>query len=199
MAFRERQQGFTMVEAMVALVVLVFGLLGALAMQSAAISNTKISADRSIAAIHTSSILSKMNSNQDYWQTIPVGFDIGIGADGTISDLGAGSDGADLEAAGVDCVVQACSPLETAAYNLKNWVLRGTSFGNDGGISNRLSAPVARVRRVGNDFPVMLEVTIRWNEKRSTAAAPMGNGFYVAGDTAANAQRAIDFTVRARP
>lgn len=199
MDFREDQNGFTLVEAMVALVVLLFGILGAVAMQSAAISNTKISADRSVAAIHASSILSKMNSNEDYWQTIPVGFDIEISANGTISDLGAGSDGADLDAAGVDCVAEVCSPLETAAHNLKNWVVGGTSFGDAGGISNRLSAPAARIRRIGNDFPVMLEVTIRWNEKRSTSAAQMANTFYNDGTTAANAQRAIDFTVRARP
>ncbi len=199
MKFREDQSGFTLVEVMVALVVLLFGILGAIAMQTAAISNTKISADRSIAAIHSSSILSKMNSNEDYWQTIPVGFDIAIAADGTISDLGAGSDGADLEAAGVDCVAEVCSPLETAAHNLKNWILGGTSFGDAGGISNRLSVPAARIQRIGNDFPVMLEVTIQWNEKRSASAAQMGNTFYAAGTTAANAQRAIEFTVRARP
>ena len=199
MVIRQQQNGFTIVEAMVALVILVFGILGAIAMQSAAVSNTKIAADRSLAAIHASSILSKMNTNEDYWQTIPVGFDIGIAADGTISDIGAGSDGADLEAAGADCVADVCSPLETASYNLKTWVQGGTSFGNDGGISNRLPTPTARIRRIGNDFPVMLEVTIRWNEKRNTSAAPMANDFYTAGNTAANAQRAIEFTIRARP
>jgi type IV pilus assembly protein PilV len=199
MNFRNRQSGFTIVEAMVALVILLFGILGAVAMQSAAISNTKIAADRSLAAIHASSILSKMNSNEDFWQTIPVGFDIAIAADGTISDLGGGSDGADLEAAGADCVANVCSPLETAAHNLKTWVQGGTSFGIDGGISNRLPTPAARIRRIGNDFPVMLEVTIRWNEKRSATAGEMSNDFYAAGNTAANSQRGIEFTIRARP
>jgi type IV pilus assembly protein PilV len=199
MNFRKKQNGFTIVEAMVALVILLFGILGAIAMQSAAVSNTKIAADRSLAAIHASSILSKMNTNEDYWQTIPVGFDIAIAADGTISDLGGGSDGADLNAATADCVSDVCSPLETAAHNVKNWVLGGTSFGSAGGISNRLPSAAARIRRIGNDFPVMLEVTIRWNEKRSTSAAPMANTFYTAGNTAANSQRAIEFTIRARP
>ena len=199
MEFRKQQAGFTLIEAMVALVILVFGILGALAMQSAAVSNTKIAADRSIAAIHTSSILSKMNSNEDYWQTIPVGFDIQIAADGTISDLGSGSDGSDLEAAGTDCVTDVCSPLETAAYNLKKWVQGGTSFGNAGGFGDRLPTPAARIRRVGNDFPVMVEVTIRWNELRRTSGTPMASSFYAAGTTAATAQRGIDFTVRARP
>jgi type IV pilus assembly protein PilV len=199
MDFKYKQDGFTLIESMVALVILLFGILGALAMQSAAVSNTKIAADRSIAAIHTSSILSKMNSNEDYWQTVPVGFDIAIAADGTISDLGAGTDGADLEAAGTDCVSDVCSPLETAAYNLKNWVQGGTSFGSDGGISNRLPAPTTRIQRIGNDFPVMLEVTILWNEKRSTSGAPMAASFYAAGNTAANSVRGIQYTVRARP
>ncbi len=199
MDFREKQKGFTIIEAMVALVILLFGILGAVAMQSAAISNTKIAADRSVAAIHASSILSKMNSNENFWQTIPVGFDIEVAADGTISDLGPGTDGADLETAGADCVTDVCSPLETAAHNLKNWVVGGTSFGNSAGISDRLATPTARIRRIGNDFPVMVEVTISWNEKRTTTAAQMANDFYNNGNTAANAQRGIDFTVRARP
>lgn len=199
MILKNSQQGFTIVESMVALVILLFGILGAVAMQSAAVSNTKIAADRSIAAIHTASILAKMNSNEDYWQTIPVGFDIEISSDGTISDLGAGSDGADLEGAGTDCVAEVCSPLETAAYNLKTWVQGGTAFGVSGGIANRLPAPAARIQRIGNDFPVMLEVTIRWNEKRSGSAGQMASTFYDAGNTAANAQRAIEYTVRARP
>ena len=57
MDFREEQTGFTIVEAMVALAILLFGILGAIAMQTAAISNTKIAADRSVAAIHASSCL----------------------------------------------------------------------------------------------------------------------------------------------
>lgn len=193
------QRGFTLIEAMVSLVILVFGILGAVAMQTAAVANTKISADRSLAAIHASSILSKMNSNEDYWQTIPPGFDIAINANGTISDVGAGSDGADLDSATTDCITAVCSSLETAAHNLRNWAQGGTSFGTDGGFSNRLSAPAARIRRVGNDFPVMVEITLRWNEKRATSGTPMAATFYSAGNTAANAQRTIEFTIRARP
>ena len=143
MRIKISQRGFTIIESMVALVILMFGILGAIAMQTAAVSNTKIAADRSLAAIHTSSILSKMNSNENFWQTVPDDFDIQIAADGSISDVGAGSDGSDLDAATTDCVTQVCSPLEAAAHNLRNWAQGGTSFGADGGFSDRLPAPTA--------------------------------------------------------
>ena len=199
MTTKNGQYGFTIVESMVALIVLLFGILGAIAMQTAAVSNTKVAADRSLAAIHTSSILSKMNSNENFWQTVPNGFDIQIASDGSISDLGAGTDGSDLDAAGTDCVTDVCTPLETAAHNLKNWAQGGSSFGANGGFSDRLPAPTARIRRIGNDFPVMFEITITWAEKRTTSGTPMAANYYNAGNTAANIQRGINYTVRARP
>ena len=188
-----------MVESLVSHVILVFGILGAIAMQTAAIGNAKIAADRSLAAIHTSALLSKMNSNENFWQTVALDFDIEVAADGTISDLGAGLEGAALNGATTDCVTDVCTPIETAAYNLRTWANNGTSFGVDGGFSDRLSAPTARIRRIGNDFPAMFEVTLRWNEKRSTTGTQMAPTFYNAGNSAANAQRVIDYTVRARP
>ena len=199
MHFARKQHGFTIVESMIALVVLLFGILGAVAMQTAAISNTKIAADRSLAAIHASSILSKMNSNENYWQTVPDNFDIAIAADGTITDIGAGTDGSDLDGAATDCVAAVCTPLEAAAHNLRNWAQGGSSFGVDGGFSDRLPVPTARIRRIGTDFPVMFEITLLWNEKRTTSGTPMAAAYYNAGNTAANIQRGIQYTVRARP
>ncbi|HNP37129.1 MAG TPA: type IV pilus modification protein PilV [Woeseiaceae bacterium] len=195
----KQQSGFTLVESLIAMLVIVIGILGVAAVQSAGISSTKISSDRSVASIHTSALLSRMNANNAYWQTIPDDFDIEVDATGAISDLGAGSDGADLEAENTDCSSGVCSPIEAAAYNLKTWAQNGSSLGGSGGFADRLPAPAARIRRIGNDFPVMLEITLTWNETRSVAGMPMSAGYYTPGNTPASNNRNVSYVVRARP
>jgi len=196
---RISQGGFSMIESLVAFVVIVFGILGVAALQAVAVGGTKVAADRSTASIHTSALISRMKGNDTFWQSLPVGSDITISATGVIADIGAGSIGTDLEAESTDCAVTACIPIETASYNLKTWAQNGTSVGVDGGFADRLPAPTARIRRIGNDFPVMLEISLIWNEKRAVSGVAMAGTFYSATGTAQNSQRDFAFIVRARP
>ena len=57
-------QGFSLVEVMVAVVVICVGLLGIAKMQAMALSNTTMSRQRSLAAIEAASIASAMHSNR---------------------------------------------------------------------------------------------------------------------------------------
>ena len=62
-----RAPGFSLVEVMVAVVVICVGLLGIAKMQAMAVSNTNMSRQRSLAAIEAASIASAMHSNREYW------------------------------------------------------------------------------------------------------------------------------------
>jgi len=104
-----------------------------------------------------------------------------------------------LEALGTDCAAAICTPQETAAYNIKSWAQSGSSFGGTGGIQDRLPAASARIQRIGADFPVMLEVSVTWNEQKSTSGLDMASTYYTGTGSAANAQRDFTYTVRARP
>jgi type IV pilus assembly protein PilV len=199
MRLNRRQSGFTLIESLIAFLVIVLGILGVAAVQSAGISSTKIASDRSVASIHTSALLSRMNANNAYWQTIPDDFDIQVDAAGAITDLGAGFDGAALDAENTDCSAGVCTPIEAAAYNLKTWAQNGTSLGATGGFADRLPAPAARIQRIGTDFPVMLEITLTWNEIRSVSGTPMAAAYYAPGNTPASNNRNISYVVRARP
>jgi type IV pilus assembly protein PilV len=64
---RARLQGFSLVEVLVALVVLGVGLLGIAKLQGAAFSNTSIAARRSLAAIEADSLAASMHVNRGYW------------------------------------------------------------------------------------------------------------------------------------
>lgn len=199
MKFKNKQSGVAMIESLIAFLIIVFGLLGIGALQSIAIGSTKVAADRSLASIQTSALLSRINSNDLFWQTISPDFDIAISAAGVITDLGGTGEGDSLEALGTDCSAAVCTPMETAAFNIKSWAQSGSSFGGQGGIQDRLPAASARIQRVGVDFPVMLEVSVTWNETKATAGVDMASTYYTGSGTAANAQRDFTYTVRARP
>jgi len=199
MKFKNTQSGVAMLESLIAFLIIVFGLLGIGALQSIAVGSTKVAADRGLASIQTSALLSRINSNDLFWQTISPNFDISISAAGVIGDLGGTGEGDALEALGTDCSANVCTPQETASYNIKSWAQSGSSFGGTGGIQDRLPAASARIRRVGVDFPVMLEVSVTWNENKAASGMDMASTYYTGTGSAANAQRDFTYTVRARP
>ncbi|HEY1314342.1 MAG TPA: type IV pilus modification protein PilV [Steroidobacteraceae bacterium] len=60
-------RGFTLVEVMVALIVIAIGMLGIAKMQGLALSSTSSSRTRALAAIEASSLASAMQANRAYW------------------------------------------------------------------------------------------------------------------------------------
>jgi type IV pilus assembly protein PilV len=64
---RKLSRGFSLVEVMVALVVICVGLLGMAKMQALALSGTNIARQRSMAAFLAAGLASTMNSNRIYW------------------------------------------------------------------------------------------------------------------------------------
>jgi len=62
-----RVRGFSLVEVMVAVIVICVGLLGIAKMQALALSNTTTSRLRALAAIEAAGLASAMHSNRQYW------------------------------------------------------------------------------------------------------------------------------------
>jgi type IV pilus assembly protein PilV len=60
-------RGFSLVEVMVALIVIAIGMLGIAKMQGLALSSTGASRSRALAAIEASSLASAMQANRGYW------------------------------------------------------------------------------------------------------------------------------------
>ena len=109
---RRRGRGFSMVEVLVALIVLSVGLLGIAKMQALALSSTTIAASRSLAAIEASSLADAMHANRVYWASnasvvIPP---VSV-AGATVSNS--------PTAAPTSCAP--CTALSLAAYDLQQW------------------------------------------------------------------------------
>jgi type IV pilus assembly protein PilV len=69
-------RGFSLVEVMVALVVICVGLLGIAKMQALSMASTNISRQRSLAAIEAASLAAAMRVNRNYWGATPPGFNV---------------------------------------------------------------------------------------------------------------------------
>jgi len=146
-----RTKGFTLVEVLVALVIISVGLLGIAATQAVALGTTAGAHIESLVAIEAQSLAAAMEADSDYWAAghFPSKAFTVTGA--TISSNG-------LKAS-ADCTAKACTPTEMAAYDLRRW---GQNLQNliptaSGKISCKAGVP-----------PVCT-ITVAWTEK--TAAA----------------------------
>lgn len=141
---RSDARGFTLIEVLVALVIIGVGMLGIAKMQALAYASTSTASLRSLAAIEASGMAASMRANQSYWtvaaanapQTISiVGAQVTASTDGTLvgstANCGAAAfaNSAVLAAYDVQCWAQSlntllpgvtasilCSPNVTATY-----------------------------------------------------------------------------------
>lgn len=104
-------RGFSLVEVMVALIVMSVGLLGIARMQAVALSNTSVASTRSIAAIEASSLAASMHANRGYWAKSTVGGSFTLTGTTVTPAL----------AANPDCKAASCAPTALAAYDLQQW------------------------------------------------------------------------------
>ena len=112
--------GFSLVEVLVALIVISIGLLGLAKMASLGIASTDVAGTRSLAAIEAASLASMMHADRAYWAGgfAPASFTVsgGAGAATTISDTGL--------AGTYDCTISgasSCTPAQMAAYDVHGW------------------------------------------------------------------------------
>ena len=190
--------GFSLVEVMVAVIVLSVGLLGIARMQSLALSSTSVSSKRSIAAIQAASLAAVMHENRAYWtQGDPAGalFTIkgtnvgsAIAIDGnSYTWTGAPA----LVAVGTPNCTATCTPTQVAAYDLQQWATA----------VNSVLPNVSTLIKCGTLTPVSCMVTISWTESAVAANAQQAAAAQAAvGNAAATAKIQIPtYTVYIEP
>jgi type IV pilus assembly protein PilV len=168
-------RGFSLVEVMVAVVVICIGLLGIAKMQAMALSNTSMSRQRSLAAIEAASFASAMHADRVYWGNQAV--DPNVSISGTTLAPVVQSADAVLQAQTIAALatypnINAClgganglpvcnNTKSLAAYDLARWWAYA--------VSQQLPNPIVTVScppsPVGNPAPVSCMVQISWTEK----------------------------------
>lgn len=155
-ASRARAAGFSLIEVMVALVIVSIGLLGLAKMESLALSSTSVAGSRAIAAIEASSLASAMHANPGFWAAglAPATATINYsGGAFTITD--SGNSGLAGTKACLTAGTNSCTPAQMAAYDFQSWAVDLTKV---------LPAPLGTVTCSVTGFPVVCTVQIQWAE-----------------------------------
>ncbi len=112
--------GFSLVEVMVALVVIAVGLLGIAKMQALALASTTSASMRSLAALEATSLAASMHADRDYWDNSPPVTINVAGASVTSTTGGFPVAGADCLAPGYT-TTSMCTTTQLASYDLEQW------------------------------------------------------------------------------
>ncbi|GAB2559443.1 type IV pilus modification protein PilV [Rhodanobacter koreensis] len=161
-----RTKGFTLMEVLVALVIISIGLLGIAAMQATAIASTHTSQTESLAAIEARSLADAMQANPDYWASgnMPATISVtGTAAAPVLSDT-------TLNSQATDCSTTPCLKTATdlgnvamAGYDLQQWAKQ---------LFTQIPGSNATITcQIGS--PSICSITVTWTQK---ATAAVNNG-----------------------
>jgi type IV pilus assembly protein PilV len=162
-----RSAGFSLVEVMVALIVISVGLLGIAKMQALALSNTSSARLRSLAAIEAASLASTMRADRAYWavalappttttiqQGAVVATDAALQAAVTAAaGAGTGSTNSYCLDAGANSVAP-CTPVQLAGSDLQVWA----------GDMNALMPNAITTVNCQVGAPLTCQLQIQWTE-----------------------------------
>lgn len=149
------EQGFTLIEVLVAVLLVNIGLLGIAKTAALAISSTQISSSRSLIALQASSLAAAMQSNKAYWAAgvAPTSFSAQGNA---VTDNLTGV----LNQTTPDCVnapAPACTPAQLAAFDLQAWAA------NMALLIPLYAATFTCTNQAGSQISCI--ITINWSEK----------------------------------
>jgi type IV pilus assembly protein PilV len=120
-AGRTGARGFSLVEVLVALIIIAVGMLGLAKIQALAYASTGTASLRSLAAIEASSLAAAMRANRNYWSTTATPLNISfVGTVITVNSGDAGLTAAfNCKKPGADAP---CTVGHLAAFDLQQWV-----------------------------------------------------------------------------
>ena len=149
------ERGVTLLEVLIALVIVSIGLLGIAKMQALAIASTRISSMRSLIAIEASSLASAIHANRAYWSTVGTAantFQVNVtsGAGGGV--ITSSTDPA-LTNNPPNCAATPCIGAPMAAYDLQAW---------GGALFNVMPTSTGSVTCSG--LQTACTVTVNWTE-----------------------------------
>lgn len=152
-----QQGGFTLIEVMIAVLIVTVGLLGFSKMQALAISSTQVASSRSMIALQSASLAAAMHGNKTYWAggVASAAFSTAgstvTDATGVLSAVPPVCDATTVPAAPL------CTPAQLAAYDLQHWATNMAalfpSYRSDGTCTTSPNTSIS------------CTVTVSWTEK----------------------------------
>lgn len=165
-AMADREQGFSLIEVMITLVIIAIGLLGVAGVMALAMSNNGTARMQSLASLEVASLSTAMQSNQAYWVH-------GAGATATVAVQNTTITPAGYGSA-INCSLSTCSAAEVAGYDLATW---GQS------IAQALPNGVGNVSCTQSAGPgptppteTVCTITVQWQETTMSLSHAAGSG-----------------------
>jgi type IV pilus assembly protein PilV len=150
--------GFSLVEVMVALVVVSIGLLGIAKMQALALSSTGTAKMRSLASIQAASLASTLRADRSYWSKITANLTVSVSS--TTGAVTAVPDSTLNTAPASHCASAAapCTSAQVAAQDLSDWAqtLIAVLPAGSAVVKCNVDATLAN--------PVTCSIQLTWNE-----------------------------------
>ncbi|HEX8758359.1 MAG TPA: type IV pilus modification protein PilV, partial [Steroidobacteraceae bacterium] len=147
---RRRSYGFSLIEVLVALIVLSVGLLGIAKMEALALASNGVAGRRALAAIEAASLADSMHVNRTYWGSTASGANITVSGNQVATGLPVSPAPDCTKATGA-----ACDAPSLASYDLNQWAIA---------LHSLLPADTATVA-CNTSTPVECLITISWNEQ----------------------------------
>jgi type IV pilus assembly protein PilV len=167
-------RGFSLVEVLVALLVISIGLLGIAKMEALALSNTNGGRLRALAALQAESLASTMQAERNYWGNIAADLTIDISTSAGSTTINSTDNSASVNATitcaasssttigactgGLNCATTTpCNAQTMAAYDLQQWA---------GRLQQLLGTDIVEIKcnALAPTVPVTCMVTINWTE-----------------------------------
>jgi type IV pilus assembly protein PilV len=183
-----RMRGFSLIEVMVALIIIAVGMLGIAKMQALALSTTESSGVRSLVAIEAASLAASMHANRDYWVAgpPPASFTVTVQTTGPNTVATAVNDSSGVLTGTHDCATAACTPANLAAYDVQAWAVA---------LGQIVPAALATVTCDLTSAPLNCTIQITWQENVSSTS----NTTAAATSSAANLLNSPQFTLYVEP
>ena len=140
---QRKQKGFTLLELLIALLVLSIGLLGLAALQTVGLRSSTMANMRTLATQRAYDMSDRMRAN-------PVGVDAQAYVQAATDVVPTGF---------TDCTANTCTTTQLAAFDLATWL----------GDVVRLTGGKGRITRDATGTPVTHTITVFWDENRSGA------------------------------
>lgn len=179
--------GFSLVEVMIAMIIISVGMLGIAKLEAVVLSNTGSSRMRALVALQAESLADSMHADRDFWDGTSGDWTTSMGASITVTGGTASlsaTNSAHLSSAlsTVPTCTAACAPASLAGYDLNMWAngSAATTIPTEG-LAQLLKNSTTSISCLAATAtnPAACTVTITWNEttvaanqQEATAGAP---------------------------
>lgn len=163
-------RGFSLIEMLVALLVISIGLLGIAKMQALALSNTSGGRLRAVAAIEAGGLVSVIASDRNYWGTLPSALSITVAKGSSAPTISGSTALASTSSCNVadSGNIAPCTATQMAAYDLNSWAGEFQNVMNGLGAGNYFAQVTCNAYTKGVT-QVTCQVTVNWTEQNVLA------------------------------